>query len=609
MLVKGIVPRGYCKGVVRAIEIAKKQAHQTAPVYILGMIVHNQYIVNALEDLGIQTIDFKGKTRLELLDEINEGKVIITAHGASQKVFDKAKEKGLEVIDASCLDVIKTHDLIQDKLNEGYEILYIGKKGHPEAEGAISIDEKRIHLITNIDDLKTIDPTKKYVMTNQTTMSLYDVYDLCEKAKEILPFVEIEKETCTATKIRQEAIKNIEDDVDIIFIVGDPHSNNTRKLASIAHDYHTCDVYMIESIEDLEIEWLKNKRYAAVSSGASTPTYLTNQVIDYLKQFDINDSKTYQKPIIDKNKILNIIVYSLLIFIVLFSLWTSQTKTDNSKLSYDKFIKMAKNKEISTVMINLNDTTFVATDNHKKNHTVDNPKYDNFKKDLLEYGIEVKESRTTNYMSYIFNFLQLAIMIFIMYKFYGVMLQQTKGSSSEMIIQKNGENENGKVLNNTTFADVAGLKQVKADLKLLVDFLKDPKKYNEAGAKMPKGVILYGPPGTGKTLLAKAIAGEANVPFLSMNGSDFVEMFVGVGAKRVRKLFEDAKKCAPCIVFVDEIDAIGGRRDIASAGNSEQRQTINALLAAMDGFASNEGILMIAATNRIEDLDSGRACG
>ena len=305
MLVKGIVPRGYCKGVVRAIEIAKKQAHQTAHVYILGMIVHNQYIVNALEDLGIQTIDFKGKTRLELLDEINEGKVIITAHGASQKVFDKAKEKGLEVIDASCLDVIKTHDLIQDKLNEGYEILYIGKKGHPEAEGAISIDEKRIHLITNIDDLKTIDPTKKYVMTNQTTMSLYDVYDLCEKAKEILPFVEIEKETCTATKIRQEAIKNIEDDVDIIFIVGDPHSNNTRKLASIANDYHTCDVYMIESIEDLEIEWLKNKRYAAVSSGASTPTYLTNQVIDYLKQFDINDSKTYQKPIIDKNKILN----------------------------------------------------------------------------------------------------------------------------------------------------------------------------------------------------------------------------------------------------------------------------------------------------------------
>ena len=128
MLVKGIVPRGYCKGVVRAIEIAKKQAHQETPVYILGMIVHNQYIVNALEDLGIQTIDRKGKTRLELLDEIDHGKVIITAHGASQKVFDKAKAKGLEVIDASCLDVIKTHDLIQGKLNDVMKFYILVKK-------------------------------------------------------------------------------------------------------------------------------------------------------------------------------------------------------------------------------------------------------------------------------------------------------------------------------------------------------------------------------------------------------------------------------------------------------------------------------------------------
>lgn len=305
MLVKGVIPRGYCKGVVRAIEIAKKQANQKTPVYILGMIVHNQYIVNALKDLGIQTIDIKGKTRLELLDEIDQGKVIITAHGASQKVFDKAKEKELEVIDASCLDVIKTHDLIQNKLTEGYEILYIGKKGHPEAEGAISIDEQRIHLITCLDDLKKVDPTKKYIMTNQTTMSLYDVYDLCENAKELLPFIEIEKETCTATKIRQEAIKNIEEEVDLILIVGDPHSNNTRKLANIAENTHDCDVYMIESINELKIEWLKNKKYAAVSSGASTPTYLTNQIIHYLQQFDINDPSTYQKPIIDKNKILN----------------------------------------------------------------------------------------------------------------------------------------------------------------------------------------------------------------------------------------------------------------------------------------------------------------
>jgi len=305
MKVLGVVPRGYCKGVVRAINIAKKYANSNTPVSILGMIVHNQYIVNALQDLGIHTVDIKGKTRLELLDEIHEGKVIITAHGASQDVFDKAKNKNLEVIDASCLDVIKTHDLIKEKLNLGYEILYIGKAGHPESEGAVSINKEKIHLISSKNDIKAVSKDKKYIITNQTTMSLYDVYDLCEYAKEVLPYVEIEKETCTATKIRQEAIKNIDEEVDIIFIVGDPHSNNTQKLASIARDSHNCDVYMIESIAELNVEWLKNKKYAAVSSGASTPTYLTNQIINYLKQYNENDLLTYKKPTIEKEKILN----------------------------------------------------------------------------------------------------------------------------------------------------------------------------------------------------------------------------------------------------------------------------------------------------------------
>lgn len=303
MLVKPIVPRGYCKGVVRAIKIAKEASFQQGPVYILGMIVHNQYIVNALEELGIHTIDQKGKSRLELLDEIDSGTIIITAHGASDDVFQKAKNKGLHVIDASCLDVIKTHDLIKDKLSQGYEILYIGKKGHPESEGAISIDQKHIHLIQSKDDIDQMDKSRSYVMTNQTTMSLYDVYDLCEYAKEVLPHIEIAKETCTATQIRQEAIKNIDTDVDIVFIVGDPHSNNTQKLASIAGEDQ--EVYMIESINDLDINVLKGKKKAAVSSGASTPTYLTNQVIQFLKQFDENDQKTYIKPIIEKEKILD----------------------------------------------------------------------------------------------------------------------------------------------------------------------------------------------------------------------------------------------------------------------------------------------------------------
>lgn len=303
MLVKAIIPRGYCKGVVRAIQIAKESSQQHHPVYILGMIVHNQYIVNALKDLGVETIDHKGKTRLELLDEINEGTVIITAHGAGDNVFQKARDKGLNVIDASCLDVIKTHDLIKDKLSLGYEILYIGKSGHPEAEGAISINKDKIHLITKKEDIDKIDTNKSYVMTNQTTMSLYDVFDLCEYAKQVLPKVEIAKETCTATKIRQEAIKNIDDDVDIVFIIGDPHSNNTQKLASIAGENK--EVYMIESLQDLDINILKGKKKAAVSSGASTPTYLTNQVIEFLEQFDENNKTTHIKPQIQKEKILD----------------------------------------------------------------------------------------------------------------------------------------------------------------------------------------------------------------------------------------------------------------------------------------------------------------
>ncbi len=302
MLVKAIVPRGYCKGVVRAIQIAKESAILQGPVYILGMIVHNQYIVNALKDLGVETINKKGATRLELLDEIDSGTIIITAHGAGDDVFQKAKEKGLDVIDASCLDVIKTHTLIKDKLKQNYEILYIGKNGHPEAEGAISIDPTHIHLITNKKDIDNLDLSQSYVMTNQTTMSLYDVYDLCEYAKQVLPHIEIAKETCTATKIRQEAIKNIDDDVDIVFIVGDPHSNNTQKLASIAKEKK--EVYMIESVQDLDIHVLKGKKKAAVSSGASTPTFLTNQVISFLEQFDENDISTHQKPEFDLTQIL-----------------------------------------------------------------------------------------------------------------------------------------------------------------------------------------------------------------------------------------------------------------------------------------------------------------
>ena len=156
----------------------------------------------------------------------------------------------------------------------------------------------------------------------------------------------------------------------------------------------------------------------------------------------------------------------------------------------------------------------------------------------------------------------------------------------------------------TTFADVAGADEEKEELQEIVEFLKNPKKYNELGARIPKGVLLVGPPGTGKTLLARAVAGEAGVPFFSISGSDFVEMFVGVGASRVRDLFEQAKKNSPCIIFIDEIDAVGRQRGAGlGGGHDEREQTLNQLLVEMDGFGANEGVIMIAATNRPDILD------
>ena len=305
MKVTGITPRGYCKGVVRAINIVRKAANSSQrPLYILGMIVHNEYIVNALKELCAVTVEDSSKTRMELLDSINQGTVIITAHGAGEQVMTKAKEKGLNIIDASCLDVIKTHDLIKQRLLEGYEILYIGKKNHPESEGAMMIDSDHMHLITEKKDLLSLNPNIKYLITSQTTMSLFDVYELCEYAKKILPNLIVEQEICNATRIRQEAISKMDPDIDIVFIVGDPHSNNTAKLASIAKNKAGKETYMIESIEDLKIEWLEHKHHAAVSSGASTPTSLTNQVIDFLKQFEWNDLQTHNKPNVDYSNIL-----------------------------------------------------------------------------------------------------------------------------------------------------------------------------------------------------------------------------------------------------------------------------------------------------------------
>ncbi|SVD53822.1 uncharacterized protein METZ01_LOCUS406676, partial [marine metagenome] len=184
------------------------------------------------------------------------------------------------------------------------------------------------------------------------------------------------------------------------------------------------------------------------------------------------------------------------------------------------------------------------------------------------------------------------------------MRQMQSGGGKALSFGKSKARLMNEAKNKTTFKDVAGVDEAKEELHEIIEFLKEPQKFNKLGGKIPKGVLLVGPPGTGKTLLAKAIAGEANVPFFSISGSDFVEMFVGVGASRVRDLFEQGKKNSPCIIFIDEIDAVGRHRGAGlGGGHDEREQTLNQLLVEMDGFENNEGVILIAATNRPDVLD------
>lgn len=287
------------------------------------------------------------------------------------------------------------------------------------------------------------------------------------------------------------------------------------------------------------------------------------------------------------------IAIALLIFTYTFAQLFLNFNTEKTEvISFNQFNQMVQNKEIKKVSINLKGNTFTVIDNNNKKYTTDNPKYDNFKKELLLKGVEVEELSEPFILKLLSSILPMIFFGFIIYYIYSKQGKLLTGNTSKQISN----------IPSVKFSDIAGLKEVKEDMKDMVDFLNRPEKYEENGAKLPKGAILYGPSGTGKTLLAKAIAGEAGVPFYSVSGSSFIEMFAGIGAKRVRELFNEARKNAPSIIFIDEIDAVGGKRDNI-AGNGEQRQTLNELLTQMDGFQGSEGIMVLCATNRLGDLD------
>ncbi len=284
MEIISVIPRGYCQGVVRAIQIAKDtvKEYPNQTISMLGMLVHNQYVVNECKHLGIICLDDQKATRLELLDKIQEGVVIITAHGASDAVYQKAKDKGLIVVDATCKDVNKTHVLVKEHVKHG-DVIYIGKKNHPEAEGTTSLSN-RIHLVTSIDDLEKLGKLENVLITCQTTLSLLETEALIQKAKEKYSDASVAPEICNATRIRQEAVLNLKD-IDVLYVVGDPHSNNSNQLRKSAEKIGIPHAYLIETSHDIREEQIKDMNRVAVTSGSSTPTALTNDVIEVLKKY------------------------------------------------------------------------------------------------------------------------------------------------------------------------------------------------------------------------------------------------------------------------------------------------------------------------------------
>ena len=301
----------------------------------------------------------------------------------------------------------------------------------------------------------------------------------------------------------------------------------------------------------------------------------------------------------------------LIIGIILIVLITSIIDNNNSKLTYSELISNIEEKNVESIEIDSNATTaHVQLKSEQGKKEVNIPSIDSFmsySEDYIktnEFSLKIEpESIWITIMQLLMPFGLVAI--FLVFWFFMMNGSNSQGGNKTLTFGKSRARlVNASDKNKVTFDDVAGVDEEKQELEEVVEFLKNPKKFTDMGARIPKGVLLVGSPGTGKTLLAKAVAGEAGVPFFIISGSDFVEMFVGVGASRVRDLFEQAKRNAPCIIFIDEIDAVGRQRGAGlGGGHDEREQTLNQLLVEMDGFSANEGVIVIAATNRPDVLD------
>lgn len=285
-----ISPRGYCYGVVDALQMVRqvaKNPEHPRPIYIIGQIVHNRHAIEELTNLGVVTLD--GPDRASILDQVGTGTVIFTAHGVSPLVKLRARERGLNCIDATCPDVTVTHDLVRELVAQGYYILYIGKKGHPEPEGVLGEVPDQISLIETEADVDALQLTPeqlaKLALSTQTTLSQWDTRRVIEYVRQKYPQVEVHVDICAATQSRQEAVVAQARGADLTIVVGDPRSNNTNRLVQVSQELAGVPAVRIEDLSQLKTEWLQGKKRVAVTAGASTPSQLTREVIRFLEQY------------------------------------------------------------------------------------------------------------------------------------------------------------------------------------------------------------------------------------------------------------------------------------------------------------------------------------
>jgi len=279
-----ITPRGYCHGVVEAIRAAKQtaKARPGEKIYMLGYLVHNTHATDELQESGITLVD--ADNRLEGLDQIKDGTVIFTAHGVAPAVKEKAAARGLHAVDATCSDVVVTHELVKDLAGRGYDIVYVGRRGHPEPEGVVGEAPGQVHLVQDPEDVDRLQLTNpKLAVTCQTTLSIWDTAAMIKRVTEKYPQTEVFNEICRATQDRQEAAVEQGKECDVVIVVGSERSSNSKRLVQVVQERAHRPAYLVDTYRDIKPEWLAGKKKVGVTSGASTPTHLTREVVEYIE--------------------------------------------------------------------------------------------------------------------------------------------------------------------------------------------------------------------------------------------------------------------------------------------------------------------------------------